>query len=180
MAVEMDGHPDNVAASLLGGLQVACLTDNGAINLAIPCSDDFQIVFAVPTSQVATKTARSVLPKQVSLDDAAFNVGRVALLVAAFATLDYASLHAGMEDRLHQRHREVFVPQMRAVFQAARDAGAWSVALSGSGPTIAAFCTGRAEAVGDAMKRAFADVGVDATVHPTTIDFRGVTVVIPD
>jgi homoserine kinase len=173
MATELDGHPDNVAASLYGGLRVACWDGRRVLSLPLGCSDALQIVLAVPRVRVATAAARRVLPQVTPFDDAVFNVGRVALLVAAFAAHEFGFLASAMEDRLHQPYRRRLEPQMDEVFEAARAAGALSVALSGAGPTIAAYCVGRAEDVGEAMRKCFARAGIDATIHLTTIDFQG-------
>lgn len=178
LATELDGHADNVTASLYGGLRVACRDGAKVLSLPIAPADDLQIVLAVPRISVATKAARTILPTDVPLADAAFNIGRAALLVAAFASLEYSYLDVAMDDRLHQRHRTLLIPQMDAVFLAAKEAGALAAALSGSGPSIIAFCLTGAEDVGEAMRRAFASGRVDATVHITTIDFRGASVTI--
>jgi homoserine kinase len=178
LAMEMDGHADNVTASLYGGMRVACRDGRKVISLPIELADDLQIVLAVPRISVATRAARTILPAEVPLEDAAFNVGRAALLVAAFASLEYSYLDAAMEDRLHQQHRKLLIPQMDAVFLAAREAGALAAALSGSGPSIIAYCTAGAEDIGEAMRRAFAAGRVEASVHTTTIDFRGASVTV--
>lgn len=176
LATELDGHADNVTASLYGGLRVACRDGGKVMSLPIPSADDLQIVLAVPRISIATQAARTILPTDVPLVDAAFNIGRAALLVAAFASLEYSYLDAAMDDRLHQRHRTLLIPQMDAVFLAAKEAGALAAALSGSGPSIIAFCATGAEDVGEAMRRAFAAGRVEATTHITTIDFRGASV----
>ncbi|GIX07442.1 MAG: homoserine kinase [Candidatus Poribacteria bacterium] len=179
-AARMDGHPDNVAASLYGGLRVVCWDGDRLLTLPVPCSDDLQVVFAIPTVQVQTGVARTLLPKQVPFEDARFNVGRVALLVAALAGFEYAYLSAAMRDRLHQPYRKRLVPQLDAVIQAAEEAGAWGAALSGSGPTVVALCTGDAEAVGEAMREAFSAEGVAAETLIARIDFRGATVALEE
>ncbi|MBM3214759.1 homoserine kinase [Candidatus Poribacteria bacterium] len=180
LATRLDGHADNVAASLYGGLRVACRDGERVHSLPVECSDDLQIVIAIPKVRVPTAAARSVLPPSIPLQDAVFNIGRVALLVAAFATREYRHLAAGMEDRVHQTYREALVPEMREAFTAAREAGAWAAALSGSGPTIAAFCIGAAEEVAEAMRSTFARARIDATIHITTIDFRGASTKVAD
>jgi homoserine kinase len=180
IAAKLDGHADNVAASLLGGLRVACWDGDRVFTLPVQCTDDIHIVLAVPRKRVATQHARTILPDRVPMSDAVFNVGRVALLVAAFASLDYTFIGAGMEDRLHQTYRQELMPEMPHVIAAAKEAGAWGAALSGSGPTIAAYCIGRAEEVGEAMKMTFSRARIDATIHITTIDFRGASTSLPD
>lgn len=180
LAAKLDGHADNVTASLLGGLRVACWDGERVFTLPVHCTDDIHIVLAVPQKRVATHRARTILPERVPLNDAVFNIGRVALLVAAFASLEYRFLGVGMEDRLHQCYRQALMPEMPHVIAAAKEAGAWGAALSGSGPTIVAFCIGRAEEVGEAMKMTFSRAQIDATIHITTIDFRGASISLPD
>jgi homoserine kinase len=180
LATDMDGHADNVTASLYGGLRVACRDGRKVISLPIELADDIQIVLAVPRISVATRAARTILPAEVPLEDAAYNIGRAALLVAAFASLEYSYLDVAMEDRLHQQHRKLLIPQMDAVFLAAKEAGALAAALSGSGPSIIAYCTAGADDIGEAMRRAFAAGRVEASVHTTTIDFRGASVTVSE
>jgi len=180
IAARHDGHADNVAASLLGGLRVACWDGDRVFTLPIQCTDDLQVVLAVPRKRVATQSARTILPEHIPLSDAVFNIGRVALLVAAFASMEYSFLGVGMEDRLHQTYRQALMPEMSEVIAAAKEAGAWGAALSGSGPTIVAYCIGRAEEVGEAMKKTFSRARIDATIHITTIDFRGASTSLLD
>lgn len=180
IAATHDGHADNVAASLFGGLRVACWVGDRVSTLPVQCTDDVHVVLAVPRKRVATHSARTILPERIPMGDAVFNIGRVALLVAAFSSLEYAFIGAGMEDRLHQTYRQALMPEMPDVIAAAKDAGAWGAALSGSGPTIVAFCIGRAEEVGEAMKMTFSRAQIDATIHITTIDFRGASTSLPD
>ena len=176
MAADLDGHPDNVCPSLLGGLRVACVDGDAIHTLPVPFPAGLRVVLVVPELRLETRAARTVLPTEVPMADAVFNLGRLAVLLAAFAALEYPSLSVGMQDRLHQPYRRALIPQLDAVFDAAAAAGAWGVALSGAGPSVAAFCTDRADVVGEAMKAAFAAGGVAADTHITGIDSRGATV----
>jgi len=176
VATELDGHPDNVCPSLLGGLRAAALDGETVHTLAIPCSEELRVVVAVPDLQVSTKKSRALLPSQVPTSDAVFNLGRLAILVAAFATFEYSYLGIGMQDRLHQPYRGRLIPALDAVFDGAMQAGASGVALSGSGPSVVAFCTHGAESIGGAMQTAFAAGGVSADVLVTGIDFQGTAV----
>jgi homoserine kinase len=148
IATELEGHADNVAASLYGGI-VATAAGHA---VRIPMPFDPAVVVWVPSFTTSTDESRSKLPTTVSLDDAVFNVGRTALLVAALAAGDIAALRAGSEDRLHQDHRLRAAEPSGAAIAAALAAGAWSSWLSGSGPTVAAFCdVSSAQAIAAAM-----------------------------
>lgn len=134
-ATEMEGHSDNAAASLLGGVVASA----GGHATRIPMALEPAVVVWIPDRETATKESRRRLTATVAFDDAAFNVGRTALLVAALAAGDTAALRAATEDRLHQGARLARLPDSRTALRAALDAGAWCAWLSGSGPSIAAL-----------------------------------------
>jgi homoserine kinase len=156
MATAFEGHPDNVAPALYGGLAISAMNNAKVETLQLLPPRPLSLVVAVPAFFLATKTARQVLPKQVSLADAVFNVSRTALMVGALATGDYAHLAAGLEDRLHQPYRQALIPGMPDVLTAAKTAGAFGAALSGAGPCLIAFTETKADAIGQAMVAAFA------------------------
>jgi len=134
-AIALEGHPDNVAASLLGGVVASA----GGHATRIPLALEPAVVVWIPPRETATSTSRHRLAVSVSFDDAVFNIGRTALLVAALAAGDSGALRAATEDRLHQDARLARVPDSRAALRAAVAAGAWCAWLSGSGPSIAAL-----------------------------------------
>jgi homoserine kinase len=136
IAAELEGHPDNVAASLLGGV-VASVAGS---TVRIPTLLDPSIIVWVPQQQTSTKESRTKLPATVSFDDAVFNVGRTALLVAAFAANNISALQTATQDRLHQDVRFKKVPASQEALNIFVKAGAWCAWLSGSGPTVAAMC----------------------------------------
>jgi homoserine kinase len=161
-AVEMEGHPDNVVASLLGGAQVSVRDAEGNIfSCTIPIKRPLRAALYIPDQELATPAARAVLPQEVPLQDAVFNLGRAALLVAALAQGEYAMLHEAMQDRLHQSARAGLLPWLPALLDAARKAGALGAALSGAGTTICALCTpDNARDVATAMMDAASKLGV--------------------
>ncbi len=177
LAVQLEGHPDNVAAALLGGVVVVA-RDGGALRAGrfLPRLD-LEIALAIPDRAVPTAEARALLPRTVPLSDAVFNLSRVALLVTALLTGDGALLPAALHDRLHQPHRARLLPGFAEVLVAAREAGAYGAVLAGSGSTVAAFSPpGRAERVGEAMRQAFASHGITATTRTVAVDAHGATV----
>lgn len=147
-ATELEGHADNVAASLLGGVVA---TAGGRV-VRVPLAFDPAVVVWIPSFTTSTEASRGKLPATVARADAVFNVGRTALLVAALAAGDVPALRTGTEDRLHQDVRLAHAEPSRRAMTAALDAGAWCAWLSGSGPTVALFCShDRAEAVAAAL-----------------------------
>ncbi len=135
-ATELEGHPDNVAPSVFGGVTVAV----GDRVERIPLGLQANVILWIPDTLSGTKESRKKLPTQVSMEDAVFNMGRTALLIAALATGDTELLGDASEDRLHQEIRLRSLPETAAAMHAAREAGAWCSWLSGSGPTAAALC----------------------------------------
>jgi homoserine kinase len=148
VACELEGHADNVAASLYGGVVAAAAGRVAPVALA----REPAVVAWIPETRMSTRGARAALPEQVTFADAVFNVGRVALLVAALTDGDTDSLRAATEDRLHQDRRLTAQPDSRAAISAAVDAGAWCAWLSGSGPTVVALADpGDAVRISDAL-----------------------------
>ncbi|MBE0466399.1 MAG: homoserine kinase [Candidatus Desulforudis sp.] len=141
LAAELEGHPDNVAPALLGGLTVAVQDGPDVVWLRLDPPRGIIVLVAVPAFPLSTPRAREILPDQVALQDAVFSLGRAALLVGAMSTGRLDLLRTAMHDRLHQPFREQLVPGLRDVFAAALDAGALGVALSGSGPAVVALCS---------------------------------------
>lgn len=141
LASKIEGHPDNAAPALLGGVIVGVLSDSKLEYIKI--DNDFlrTIRFAalVPSFPLKTEKARGVLPGQYNLSDGVFNASRTALMVAALLTGDASKLMTAMEDRFHQPYREKIIEGMADVFRHCKACGAKSVFLSGAGPTIMAM-----------------------------------------
>ncbi len=160
LATQLEGHPDNVAPALLGGFVIAVQDEQGLIYERLDAPPDLTAALFVPDFPMPTDEARRVLPAQIPRADAVFNMGRVALLVAAIAHRRYDLLDAATRDRLHQPYREAIFPAMPRLFDAARDAGALGAFLSGAGSTIIALCRENAPAVAEAMARAAQELGI--------------------
>ena len=145
-ATEMEGHADNVSASVLGGVVAVA----GGRAVRVPLALDAAVIVWMPDEETSTKASRAALPESVPFADAAFNVGHTALLVAALAAGDVDALRDATEDRLHQDRRFALAPRSRAVLKTLLDEGVWCAWLSGSGPSVAALCApeGARELVG--------------------------------
>jgi homoserine kinase len=134
-AARLEGHADNVAASLYGSVVA---TAGGKV-VHVPLGRDLAVVAWVPDHETPTSHSRRLLPDQVPFADATFNVGRAALLVAALAAGDTTALRVATEDRLHQDRRLARAHDTRVAIEAALAAGAYAAWLSGAGPSAAAF-----------------------------------------
>lgn len=175
-ATALEGHPDNVAASLLGGLVVSLTLDGRVHTIKLDCEPNLSVAVAIPDFQMPTERARGVLPDTVNFCDAVHNVSCSSLLVAAFATGNLELLPLAMRDRLHQPYRKSLVPGFDDVAEAAMRAGAIGIALSGAGPSVAAFCIKGEQEIANQMNQAFAMHGVSCNVKILSIDSTGAAV----
>lgn len=176
---DLDGHPDNAAPALLGGLVIGTLTPDGVRAVRLE-PKNLKAVVAVPDFEVSTTAARRALPDRVSHRDAAFNVGRSGLLLGALATGEYGLLRVAMQDRLHQPYRSHLIPGLEDVIEAAHTTGAYGACLSGSGPTVLAFAPEEhAEEIAAAMRAAFEKNEVRAQSWALDVDLGGARVEPP-
>jgi homoserine kinase len=163
-AARIEGHPDNVAACVLGSI-VASAIDNGgvarAVRLELP--ERYGVAIVVPDFDLPTVRAREVLPKSYSREDTVFNVQRSALLIAALAAGATWAFPAALEDRLHQPYRAPLVPGLDEITRL-RAPGLLGCALSGAGPSILVFYQRGYEQVCDLVRQIFALKGHDSQV----------------
>ncbi len=178
LASEMEGHPDNVAPALLGGLVVSTIEEGKVIARQIPIGMDLCITIALPDFYLPTKQARAALPRKVSVKHAVHNISRAVLVTEAFRTGDLTLLGQVMHDKLHQPYRLKLIPGAVEAMEAAKKAGANAVALSGAGPSLIAFSSKAEAAVGESMKRAFEAAGLTARVFHLRGSSRGAEIQI--
>lgn len=177
LALEMEGHPDNIAPALLGGLVINVISEKGLIYKKIEPGVDFYTTLVIPDFYLKTDLCRQVLPKKITRADAVFNHSRTALLIAAMITGDFTELKIAMEDRLHQNYRVDLIPGFNQVLSAAYFAGAVGVALSGAGPTIIAFSRNQDENIGRQMVNKFSEYGINSRYILTSYDLKGTIIV---
>lgn len=139
MASALEQHPDNVGASLFGGLIAAFWDGERAEHIRIEPHERLEVLVTIPEFQLATEKARHVLPKQLPMKDAVYNIGHSSVLVAAFCTGNLGMIRHAMKDALHQPYRAELVPGLAAILRDAADHGALGAALSGAGPTVLAL-----------------------------------------
>jgi homoserine kinase len=162
LAIAIEGHPDNVVPSLLGGL---CLTAKTAVpNWRVMRSEwdpSVQAVVAIPGIRLSTSEARRAMPRSIPIADAVTNLGSLTLLLGGLRSGDGELIQAGMHDRIHEPYRWGLIQGGREVRQAALDAGAWGCVISGAGPTLLALASeAHAHQVGMAMVTAWEAAGV--------------------
>lgn len=172
-AAKIEGHPDNVAPALYGGLTVCCVSERLCC-LPLP-PPQLKVVVAIPDFEVSTEAARKVMPKEIPHADGVENVAHVAMTLAAFSEGRYEFLACGMKDKLHEPYRSHLVPGFEQVREAALRSGAYATCLSGSGPTIAAFADHYEKEIAAVMAQAFLEAGVQAkslVLEPTPVGAR--------
>jgi len=175
-AIEMEGHPDNVAPAMLGGLVASIVYEEHVISLKLPARANHAPIHATvvfPDFDFPTKQARAILPKQVERKDAIYNISRSVLVTEALRTGDLDLLGKAMTDRLHQPYRIPLIPGAQAAMEAAHTAGANAVALSGAGPSLIAFTAKWDAGIGEAMKQAFESAGLSARIFLMKISSHG-------
>ena len=173
LASELEGHPDNVAPALMGGLVVSTVEEGKVIVHSIPVGMDVCITIALPDFYITTKQARAALPKKISLRNAVHNISRAIFVTEAFRTGDLNLLGKAMTDTLHQPYRLKLIPGARSAMEAAKEAGAAAVALSGAGPSLIAFSSKAEAGIGEAMKRAYEAAGLSTRIFNLGISSRG-------
>ena len=154
LAVKLEGHPDNVAPALLGGLVSSFVDGDVTTSTRMDVADNLRFVAVAPPYEVRTAEARRVLPTEVSRDTAVWQMGRCVAVVRALETGDAELLSAACHDKLHEPYRAQLIPDYDALRAAALGAGACAFMISGSGSTVIAVADGEKNA--DAVRNALA------------------------
>lgn len=165
MATELEGHPDNAAAALLGGVTVSCQQEDGRIIArSSRWPDAVKLVVATPEMGLHTSHARRVLPADVPLRDAIFNLQRALLFVHALGSGRYEDLREAMKDRWHQPARAALVPGLAEAI-AFDDPAVLGVCLSGAGPSIVALATDGAPRAASLLDNMYKRLGLPCTIR---------------
>jgi homoserine kinase len=177
LAIDIEGHPDNVVPSLVGGL---CLTARAASQRwrVLRCEWDPSVkaVVAIPTIRLSTSEARRAMPRSIPISDAVLNLGALSLLLQGLRSGNGDLISDGMHDRIHEPYRWGLIQGGRAVREAALRAGAWGCVISGAGPTLLALAPeASAEAAGQAMVKAWSNEGVESHHAVVALQLRGST-----
>lgn len=177
MATTIEGHPDNVAPALFGGITISAFLDGKLKYISFMPDFPLKMVVAIPDFYLPTKKARAVLKQQIPLKDAIFNIGHTAMIIGALSQGKVDVLQGAFEDRLHQPYRADLIPGMNDVFKAANQNGALGTTISGAGPTLIAYTVENGEAIGKAMIEAFAQHKIKAKYLVLDIDSEGAKII---
>lgn len=173
VAAAVDGHPENAGASVLGGLVATTTVDGRPVASRLPLDDGLAFVVLVPSNPLPTAEARAALPSHILHADAAFNLGRMGMLLAGLGDRRRL-LPQATEDRLHQEARTPLFPQAPGLLAGLVDAGAGAACWSGAGPSLLALCAAdRAERVRAAGEKLLADAGVSGEAVRLEADLEG-------
>ncbi len=175
-AARLEGHPDNVAAAVLGSIATATIGDDGvtrAVRIEMPAA--FRVAVVCPNFVLSTNQMRSVLPDCYSREDVIFNLQRATLLVAGLATGNREAFPEAFEDRLHQPHRMASVPGMERILKL-RAPGLLGCALSGAGPAILVFYDEGSEGVLDLVRAEFEKAGKSSEIVVRGVSEKGLEI----
>lgn len=139
IAVSIEGHPDNVAPALIGGMVTSIASNNNVVYSKVNIKSNFKYAAMIPNFKVSTLDARTVLPKAYSRSDAVFNISRAAMLVSALNNGENDKLKFAFDDKLHQPYRKNFIHNIDEIFASSREFGSYGEFISGSGSTLLAI-----------------------------------------
>ncbi|GAC1486876.1 MAG: homoserine kinase [Solirubrobacteraceae bacterium] len=168
LAAELEGHPDNVAAAVLGGF-VICAADGPPHRFDPPAG--LEAVLLVPEATVPTSVARALLPAQVPLADAVWNTAHGAMLMLGLAVGDWELVARGLADRLHEQRRAALFPRSFELARRARELGALGATISGAGPSVLVWC--QYESTGGVMEALRAEANGWAAVLRAPFETQG-------
>jgi homoserine kinase len=174
-AIAVEGHGDNVAPALLGGFVVVMASREGTLTHRVPHLP-LTAVVCVPEFEFPTSQSRAVLPGSYAKEDAIFNVGRALLVAEALRTGDDEILRRAMDDRIHEPYRYPLIPGAAQAKQGALGSGAVCVCLSGAGPGVIAFTRKNEDLIGQEMKQAFLDKGLESRYWVLEVSASGTEV----
>jgi homoserine kinase len=178
LGMEIEGHPDNLAAALYGGLVIVSQSDDKVVKhrVSVP---ELKVIVLLPEIDLSTRAAREILPNEIPLQDAIFNASRIPLVIEALSKGDLDLLAHAMQDRLHQPYRLPIIPGAEEALRAAHDFGV-PASLSGAGPSLIAFVhDGQEDAVLTAMKKGFDQAGVSTREFRLSASPNGAQVIPP-
>jgi len=177
LATQIEGHPDNAAASLFGGL-VMVIPEKGDLHwIKINIFHKFKVVIALPEIKVSTEKAREILPQNFSLEDIVFNLSRMGALIYSLTKGKWEYLSLATEDKLHQPYREILIPGMKEAIESALKSGAKGAFLSGAGSGIVALIEDEKKKIGESMQEAFLKEDIKSKIMTLEIDREGLKII---
>ncbi len=178
LSAQIEGHPDNTAPALLGGIVTAVFDGKSVHWVKQEVYTTLKFVVVIPDFELKTEQARACLPKEISHKDAVYNLSRAALFSASLLTGKYENLRTAVHDRLHQPYRMELIPHGRDVFDTAYSLGAYAAYLSGAGPALMAIVDAENEYFEGKMRFALDRMGLNSwAVHELHIDNIGTRII---
>ncbi len=180
LAIEMEGHPDNVVPAFLGGCFLAATkleNTSDWVFCNIPIHNDIIPIVAIPDFELSTKSAREVLPNSYSRSDAIFNTAHLGLLIRALETGNSEWLKAALQDKIHQPYRKYLIPGYDAIHQVVLDNGGYGMVISGAGSTLLALTNmANSQKIKEAIATVWKTYQINPIVEILNIDDQGVSV----
>lgn len=174
LAAQIEGHPDNTAPALLGGIVTAVFDGRKVHWVKQEVYTRLKFVAIIPDFELKTEKARACLPKEISHRDAVYNLSRAALFSASLLIGKFENLKTAVDDRLHQPYRMELIPNVREVFDIAYTHGAYAVYISGAGPTVMAIADESNTYFAGKLQFSLENAGLGSwKVHELTIDNEG-------
>ena len=180
MAVQIEGHPDNVAPAILGGIISGVVKKEEDFKyIKIKPPRNLKAIVSIPDFYLSTEIARNILPKEITRKDAIFNISRAALLTSALFSNRLDLLEIATEDKIHQDYRAKFIPNLNQLFKETKKAGAYSVTISGAGSSILALTKDNKniiEKVSKAMHSSFKKKNINSIIKVLNIPTKGIII----
>lgn len=180
MAVQIEGHPDNVAPAILGGIVSGVVKKEEDFKyIKIKPPKNLKAIVSIPDFYLSTEIARNILPKEITRKDAIFNISRAALLTSALFSNRLDLLEIATEDKIHQDYRAEFIPNLNQLFKETKKAGAYSVTISGAGSSILALAKDDKniiEKVSKAMHSSFKKKNINSIIKVLNIPAKGIII----
>lgn len=178
LSAQIEGHPDNTAPALLGGIVTAVFDGRRVHWVKQEVFTKLKFVAIIPDFELSTEKARACLPKQIDFKDAVYNLSRAALFSSSLLTGKFENLKTGVDDRLHQPYRIGLIPRAQDVFDIAYTHGAYAAYISGAGPTIMAIADEQNEFFAGKLKFSLENAGLGSwRVMELKIDNEGTTII---
>lgn len=180
MAVQIEGHPDNVAPAILGGIISGVVKKNEDFKyIKIKPPKNLKAIVSIPDFYLSTEIARNILPKEIKREDAIFNISRAAMLTSALFSNRLDLLEVATEDKIHQDYRAKFIPNLQKLFKETKKAGAYSSTISGAGSSILALVKDDKNIinkVSEAMRLSFEKKNVHSVIKVLNIPSKGIII----
>ena len=183
IATEVEGHPDNITPAIVGGLVLTSSEEDGSIVYRkLDWPQEWNLTLCVPEYELATDISRSVLPKEVPIQDAVFNAKRLAMFIQAIHTKDSALMKLALKDKLHQPYRMKLVPGLEKIIENLKhEENVLGCVLSGAGPSILIISErNNLDKIRSIVRETWADLNVKAEIYTLPVDNNGAQIISLD